>query len=269
VAHPQIAVFARLADGAAAASRVIAGQQTLLGRTMHGIRYDAIHDEIVVPHQLGQAVLVFRGDASGEEPPIRVIQGSLTQMMAPDRVDIDPVNNEILVPEEDHLLVFPREANGNVAPKRVLRTPGASYSESNVDSMRNLLVIGGRLRRDNGRLDAIMVFDRTAEGTQQPKWMIAGPNSRFSGAARMDLNVDRGLAFGTIRGNDVSSDNSFVGVWNYVEDRGDAPPRWTIGGPKGMLRQPRGVVLDHKNKALIVSDKFLNAVITYHFPEVF
>ncbi len=85
----------------------------------------------------------------------------------------------------------------------------------------------------------------------------------------MALNVERGLAFGTIRGNAVASDESFVGVWNYVEDKGDAPPRWTIGGPKGMLRQPRGVVLDPKNKALIVSDKYLNAVLTYYFPEVF
>jgi len=269
VAHPQIAVFARLADGAAAASRVIAGQQTLLGRTMHGIRYDAIHDEIVVPHQLGQAVLVFRGGANGEEPPIRVIQGSLTQLRAPDRVDIDPVNNEILVAEEDHLLVFPREANGNTAPKRVLRTPGASYSESNVDPVRNLLVIGGNMQLNDRRASAIMVFNRTAEGSQEPRWSIAGPKTRFSGAARMTLNVERGLAFGTIRGNDVSSDQSFVGAWNYVEDRGDAPPRWTIGGPNGMLRQPRGVVLDPKNKALIVSDKYLNAVITYYFPEVF
>jgi len=162
---------------------------------MHGIRYDAIHDEIVVPHQFGQAVLVFRGGASGEEPPIRVIQGSLTQMMAPDRVDIDPVNNEILVPEEDHLLVFPREANGNTAPKRVLRTQGASYSESNIDPVRNLLVIGGRIRNNNQRTDAIMVFNRTDSGTMQPRHIIGGPRSRFSGAARMALNVDRGLAF--------------------------------------------------------------------------
>lgn len=269
MAHPQIAIFARLADGAAEASRVIAGQKTLLGRTMHGIRYDAIHDEIVVPHQLGQAVLVFRGGANGEEPPLRIIQGSLTRLVAPDRVDIDPVNNEILVAEEDHLLVFPREANGNVAPIRVLQTPGGSYSESNVDAVRNLLVIGGDMRINNKRTSALMIFNRTDEGTSEPRSMIAGPKTRFSGAARMALNVDRGLAFGTIRGNDVSSDNSFVGVWNYVEDKGDAPPRWTIGGPKGMLRQPRGVVLDPKNKALIVSDKYLNAVLTYYFPEVF
>ena len=249
---------------------MIAGQGTLLGRTMHGIRYDAIHDEIVVPHQFGQAVLVFRGGASGEEPPIRVIQGSRTQMMAPDRVDIDPVNNEILVPEEDHLLVFPREANGNVAPKRVLRTPNASYSESNVDPVRNLLVIGGRVRTDNQRLDALMVFQRTDSrndaaalddrGPEQPLFRIGahGSERRAGAGVRNHPGATPSLL-----------DESFVGAWNYVEDKGEAPPRWTIGGPKGMLRQPRGVVLDPKNKALIVSDKYLNAVLTYYFPEVF
>ncbi len=60
-----------------------------------------------------------------------------------------------------------------------------------------------------------------------------------------------------------------VCVWNYAEDNGDAPPRWTIGGPGGMLRQPRGVTLDPRNKTLLVSDKYLNAVISYYFPEVF
>ena len=36
-----------------------------------------------------------------------------------------------------------------------------------------------------------------------------------------------------------------------------------------MLKQPRGVDLDLKNKTVIVSDKFLNAVMTYYFPEIF
>jgi hypothetical protein len=66
VAHPQIAVFARLADGNAARKGAIEGQRTLLGRTMHGIDYDEIHDEIVVPQQFGQAILVFKGSARGK-----------------------------------------------------------------------------------------------------------------------------------------------------------------------------------------------------------
>ena len=236
---------------------------------MHGIRYDAIHDEIVVPNQFGQAILIFRGDADGEDAPIRVIQGPLTQLKRPDRVDIAPIHNEILSPENDKILVFPREANGNVAPKRVLSSTGNTMRESNVDPIRNLLVVGGTTRASGRREDALLTFRRTDQGDVKPRSIITGPKSRFHSGARMAINAERGLAFGTIRGNSVASDESFVGVWNYVEDNGDAPPRWTIGGPKGMLRQPRGVTLDPKNKTLIVSDKYLNAVISYYFPEVF
>jgi len=76
---------------------------------------------------------------------------------------------------------------------------------------------------------------------------------------------DEGEAF-TPEG--LASDKSFVGVWS-IYDNGDVPPQWTIGGPQGLLRQPRGLTLDPKNKNLIVSDKFLNGVATYHFPELF
>jgi hypothetical protein len=59
-----------------------------------------------------------------------------------------------------------------------------------------------------------------------------------------------------------------VGVWS-IHDRGDVPPRWMIGGPNGMLVQIRGVALDPKHKSVIVSDKRLNALLTYSFPEIF
>ena len=37
----------------------------MLGRTMHAIAYDAIHDEIFVPQQFGQGILVFDGQRDG------------------------------------------------------------------------------------------------------------------------------------------------------------------------------------------------------------
>ena len=37
----------------------------------------------------------------------------------------------------------------------------------------------------------------------------------------------------------------------------------------GVLKMPRGIALDVKNKNMLVSDKRLNAVLTFHFPEVF
>src|SRR5688500_16578933 len=110
---------------------------------MHSIEYDAIHDEIIVPIPEAGAILTFRGGATAEEPPLRRIQGPLTELVKPDRLGVDPVNNEILVPRGDRILVFSREATGNVAPIRVLRGPDTKLGASAVavDTVRNLLVV--------------------------------------------------------------------------------------------------------------------------------
>jgi len=34
-------------------------------------------------------------------------------------------------------------------------------------------------------------------------------------------------------------DDVFVGIWSTLLDNGDVAPRWTIGGPNGVLKQPR------------------------------
>ncbi len=91
---------------------------------MHGFAYDEPRDEIIVMSPLAQAILVFRGGANGEEPPIRVVQGPHTQIQgtpygANSQVSIDPVNNEIYVPViPNSILVFDMTANGDAAPKR-------------------------------------------------------------------------------------------------------------------------------------------------------
>ena len=159
--------------------RAIAGQKTLMARTMHAISYDPIHDEITVPQQSGQAILTFRGGADGEEAPIRVIQGSRTQLREPSRLDVDPVNNEIYVPEGDSLLVFPREANGNVAPVRVLHGPDTRLGASAVavDPVHDLLVVatGGG---GNARKAALLIFNRTDEGKRKTASRDCRPQNR-------------------------------------------------------------------------------------------
>ena len=264
--HPQIAVFARLADGAARPVRQIHGQKTFLSRTVHAISYDEIHDEIVVPQQFAQAILTFRGGANGEEGPIRVIQGRDTQLEAPDRLGIDPANNEILVPESDRLLIYPREANGNVAPSRIIETDGGVGGAVAVDSVHNLLVAVG---------NSIKIFDRTVKGKVQPLRVIGGPKVRssLSGSKNVALYPARGWIVVANQGENSHppidySEESFIGIWS-IYDNSDVMPRWTIGGPNGALRQARGVVLDPKNKTVIVSDKYLNAALTFHFPELF
>ena len=268
MAHPQIAAFARLADKNAKPVRKIEGQQTLLGRTMHGLTYDEIHDEFTVPQQFAQAILTFAGGVDGETPPLRVIQGSNTRLEAPDRVAVDAVNNEIFVPEGDKILVFDRMGSGNVAPKRVLEGPdvGRGLDAVAIDPVNNLLIVGpGAGDRERGT--HFLVFDRTASGNMKPKMTIRGPRALGGPFA---VYPPRKLIFATNRPVDeaLAGDDSYLGVWSYDKTT-EGPPLWTIGGPKGIFQMPREIALDVKNRSIIASDKRLNSVLTFHVPEVF
>jgi len=152
VAHPQIAIFARLAEENAKPTRLLAGQATRLARTMHDIRYDAVHDEIIVPNPFAQAILVFRGGADGEEAPIRIIQGPHTLLQGTgaaaggvDRLDVDPVHDEIFVPAGEKILVYPRTGNGDVPPLRIIEGPDTTLYRAQaiaVDPVHNVIVAG-------------------------------------------------------------------------------------------------------------------------------
>jgi len=232
----------------------------MLGRTMHGMGYDSVRDEIVVPQQFGQGILVFRASASGEEPPVRVIRGPNTRLIALDRVAVDDVNGEYVVPEGGEVLVFSRDANGDAAPIRVLTGPNTGFSAARavaVDTTRNLLVVVGRGLKGGTQ---ISVFDRKASGDAKPLRVITG----LTGSQNVTVEPQRGLIFVVQLGRNTG----YVGVWS-VEDSGNMPPRFVIGGPNGTLFDPRGVVLDVKNRTVLVSDKQLNAVLTYHVPQVF
>ena len=246
---------------------------------MHAIAYDEIHDEIVAPQDFSQAILIFRGGANGEEPPLRVIQGPLTQLKNVDQLAIDPVHNEIFVPDDDRVLVFSRLANGNVAPLRVLKGPetllGASAAA--IDPVHNLLIVSGTLpetiaaQGEEGRADGISIFNRTDQGNVRPRAVIR--HSSLNGG-RVYVYPPRGEIIavaaegGTSGYGIMARDLGFVGVWS-IHDRSRVGPRWMIGGPRGVLLAIRGVTLDAQHKSVIITDKRLNAILTYSFPEIF
>ncbi|MBI2817182.1 MAG: hypothetical protein HYX72_09610 [Acidobacteria bacterium] len=248
-----------------------------MGRVMHDIDYDEIHDEFTVPQFMAQAILTFRGGANGEEPPIRVIQGPLTQLRQPARVTVDPLHNEIFVPQEsdNEILVFPREANGNVAPIRILKGPpdsrGLGPSALAVDPVHNLLIVatnGPRGERTESFADnRIRIYNRTDHGNAKPRGIIGGPKSGFYElGGPMAVHPPKGVFFLPVGG--PGPDTDFVGVWS-VHDNGDVPPRWTIGPAPGLFRSVHGVAVDPKSKSVFVTDKDLNAVMTFSFPEIF
>jgi hypothetical protein len=286
VAHPQIAAFARLANGGAKPVRAIAGQNTLFTRTIHDMAYDDVKDEILVPSFYAFSILTFKGDANGDVAPVRKIWGPKTRLLNPQAVAIDPVHGEIFVPQGNQVLVFPREADGDVAPIRVVEGPdtGLGAGRVTIDPVHNFMITasatgdgdGGGRGRDGARRPAIRIFDRTANGNAKPLRVITGPGS--ADAWLMTMYPEKGMIFAVVRpGNtggvegDVSgrfSAEDYVGVWSVFDD-GNVPARWTIGGPNLLLKDARGIAIDVKNKDVLVSDKTLNAVFRFHVPEAF
>jgi hypothetical protein len=283
VAHPQIAVFARLAKGGDAPLRVIFGQETRLSRTMHDIRYSHKRDEMYVTNPFAQAILAFSGNSAGDKPPIRTIQGSNTGLSSIDTLEINDIHDEILVPNGDAVSVFPIGGNGNVAPLRVLQGGDkAGWEPGNgiaVDNVHHFLATDGTITYEddyknpypNGR-DSIFIFDRTAHGDNvKPLRTIRGDKTGIMGIRQMQIWPKGGwIIISQITDGGIAiPEGTFVGVWS-VYDNGNIPPRWRIDGKaSNVMLKPRGVTLNPNHKELIVSDMRLNAVLTFSFPEIF
>jgi hypothetical protein len=274
-------------------TRLIFGQKTLLSRTMHDIRYDELHDEFIVTNPYAQAILFFKGDANGEVAPLRYIQGPKTMLAGAvysglDRVEVDPLNDEVLVGVANSVLVFPRDANGDVAPKRVLTNVDSRFSAGQttaVDNVHNLIIVGGSVRRGaqggvdagassgagGGRFNgALAIFNRTSSGDAKPLRLIAGEHTLITRINQMQVYAPKGWIVASQPGaaNEQEPEGTFIGIWS-INDNGDVPPRWIIGGPKSQLKKPRGVTINVKHKEIIAADMRLNSVYTFYFPEIF
>lgn len=261
---------------------------------MHDLAYDPIHDEVVVTSAFAQAILTFRGGASGEEPPIRVIQGPHTRIVeerALDRLTIDPVNNEIyVITSAANILVFPREAHGDVAPIRVIGgvdVPIGSRPGMRVDPVRNLLVVGG------GRGGGVIVFDRLATGNARPLAVIPGPRTGDQFAlyppngliitARGGLiegwSLDEGLR---LYANAPRSASDYAGtnrplrdgyglVMPTLEEDTEYRPVFRLTGEVGESHRGggSGIVLNPDNNEIITASGPRNTIWTFSVPEAF
>jgi hypothetical protein len=271
VNHPQIAAFARLAKENSLPTRALEGQKTLISRTMHTLAYDPVHDEVIVNSPLAQAILTFRGGANGEEAPVRVIQGPHTQIQGTDydgndQMAFDEIHGEIYIPvDRSKILVFSREANGDVAPLRVLAGPDTQihgttrgHARVGVDPVHNLVIVG--VSGESGNGGSMLIFDRMANGNVKPKAVITGPNTALGGGGAAHVSSAGWIIASCVGGA--------ICAWN-VNDSGDAAPRWKIPVQQVAGVAPSGIALDPAHKEVIVTSGNRNRVMTFSWPEVF
>jgi DNA-binding beta-propeller fold protein YncE len=144
---------------------------------------------------LPPSITVYRLDAGGNVAPLRVIQGSQTQLNWPTAIAVDAVHGELFVANDtaDSITVYSSSANGNVAPIRVIKGPrsmvknptGVAYDGRNEE-----------LWVANMGNHSATVYRRTASGDAAPLRVIRnGPTA----AASPGLGNPNAMVFDTKR----------------------------------------------------------------------
>jgi DNA-binding beta-propeller fold protein YncE len=280
-----------------APARVIQGQLTRLSRTTHGIAYDTTNDEIIAPNPLAAAIVIFRGAASGEEAPVRTIQGARTGLSRPETVAVDEKNNEIVVgdPGDRRVLVYRRTADGDAAPIRTIQGPKTKLLQIvgvAVDPVRDVLVVSTYSRLPGG-VTGLLMFGRTDNGDVAPKRVIAGPKSGITRLRQIALDPETGKIYVAAINNEYlppynidtpragldpnvelpspwnTGTEGFIGVWDDVADDGDVPPRSLVKGRSTGIVHPAGVAFNARDGEVIAPDAVWNGLFTFLKPELF
>ncbi len=239
-----IAVYPLSASGDQPPLRHLIGAATLFDRPT-GVFVDFVHDELVVSNfDDGEDgfITVYPRTASGDTAPLRRIAGGATGLKWAVQPAVDPVTNEILVVCQGNgivpagVRVFPRTANGNVAPIRTLAGPKTKIDTPyglHFDPAANQILV-------TDREGAISTFARTANGNTAPLRRIAGATSGLLETLGVSLlgTSEIVVANGGLSGNNYSDDAVLVFARNA---NGNVAPKRKINGPDTLLSGPTGV----------------------------
>src|ERR1041385_988348 len=239
-------------DGDEAPVRMIKGPAVKLPNPDQ-LTIDPVHREIFIgvynEYPRREFVAVYSLDASGNVPPLRVLEGPDTQIRGGRngaQVAVDPGTDRLFVSGgAGRLLIFNRTDSGNAKPRGFLRAPNAG--------------IGGvYIYPEKGLLFATVTPRRQAGGEG------GGGGGGEGGGGGGTAGVDDNRSYGQY------SENKYVGVWS-VKDSGEVEPRWMIAAPpNGPLRDPVGTsVVDGKRQDVYIPDRYTNAIYVYHVPEIF
>ena len=204
-----------------------------------GIAVDEANQEVFLTVQHDSAVVAYRKGASGEEAPVRLLQGDRTRLADPHGVALDPKSGLIFVTN-----------HGSV--HKVRRDEGTSLSRDAREAQ--LKLVNWPLERDfavpgSGKAlpPSITVYSRTAFGDTAPVRVIEGP--------RTLLNWPTGIAFDPDRGELYIANDTTDSILVFdATAAGDVAPRRVLRGPKTGLKNPTGLALDKQHGELWVAN---------------
>jgi DNA-binding beta-propeller fold protein YncE len=256
------------------------------------VAVDPNHDEVVMTDENLFNIWVY--DRNVKTSPgktseaKRLIGGLNTKIEFQCGLYIDPANGDIYAVNNDTidtLVIFSRQAIGDVKPDRELHTPHGTFGIT-VDEQKQELFL--TVQHDN----AIVVYNKSAEGADAPLRVIQGDDTGLADPHGMALDSKRGELYVTNHGSThsvresetragrrsetpgfpLSRDDAVPGsgkigppsITVYAKDaKGNARPLRKIEGPATQMNWPTGIVVDQDRRIIYVANDGGNSVLVF------
>lgn len=257
--------------------------------TYSGVAVDTVRNEIVLQDENLFQIMVF--DRLDNTPPgakmtepKRVIGGLATKVEFNCGLYVDPKSGEIYSVNndtEDTLVVFSRQAKGNVAPDRELKTPHGTYGIAVDEENQEMFLTA---QHDS----AVVVFPKMAQGEDAPIRLLQGDHTGLADPHGIALDTKNGWMFVANHGSvhRVKDDGKSGRPANIPLDRsmavpgsgkilppsisvyartaqGDVPPLRVIVGPKTQLNWPGQIYLDQEHGELFVANDGGDSILVF------
>lgn len=230
--------------------------------TYSAVAVDPTRNEVVLQDENLFQILVY-GLASNTPPsasmtePRRRIGGLKTKVEFNCGLYVDPASGDIYsVPNDtvDTLVIFGRQARGNVAPDRELRTPHGTYGIA-VDETKQEMFL--TVQHSN----SVVAYRKMAEGTEKPLREIVGDATKLQDPHGIAVDPSRKLMFVVNYGNAKTTRRSGPGTFELpsitvypLDGNGDVAPLRVIKGEKTQLNWPAGMAIDPEAGILYVAN---------------
>lgn len=256
--------------------------------TYSAVAVDFKHDEIILQDENLFQIMAY--DRTANTPPSarmtepkRIIGGHDTKVefncglyVDPQSGDIYSVNNDTI----DTLVIFNREAKGNVPPTRELKTPHRTYGIG-VDEAKKELYLSVE------DPPQIVVYHKNSSGNDKPIRQIRGNQTQLADAHGLTLDTKNRWLFVANYGNyalyretngEIDTRGAYgaarvPGSGKYIppsitvypmDADGDVAPIRVIQGPHTQLNWPAHIYADPDRSDLYVANDGGNSILVFH-----
>ena len=259
------------------------------------VAVDPVRDEVVLTDENLFQILVY--DRTANTPPSakmtepkRIIGGEHTKIefqcglyIEPQSGDIYAVNNDTV----DTMVIFSREAKGDVPPTRELYTPHGTFGIAVDESAQEMFLT---VQHEN----AVVIYPKMAQQKDAPVRLVQGPRTALADPHGIALDFKNQLMFVTNHGSfhakspdagpavsyiDVGADlpnwpkgGQAPGSGKYfppsitvypLKGSGDVAPLRTITGSRALLNWPTGLAVDSERGELYVANDMEDAILVF------